>query len=54
MWMEHNNGGFSLMRRIIAHRKLWFTSAGPEITPAQRESTRTNINSWSRQYERDT
>lgn len=51
MWMEHNNGGFSRMRRIIAHRKLWFTSAGPEITPAQRESTRTNMNSWSRQYE---
>jgi hypothetical protein len=51
LWMEQNNGGFSGMRRLIAHRKLWFEYAGPEITSAQRESMRANVSSWSRQHE---
>lgn len=49
--MEQNNGGFSGIRRLIAHRKLWFQSAGPEITSAQSESTRANVIMWSRQHE---
>ena len=51
LWMEQNNSGFSGIRRLIAHRKLWFQYAGPEITSAQRESTRANVTVWSRQHE---
>lgn len=50
-WMERNNGGTAGIRRLIAHRKLWFQHAGPEVTSAQRESTRTNVIAWSRQQE---
>lgn len=51
LWMEQNNGGSSGIRRLIAHRRLWFQHAGPEITSAQRESTRANVMTWSRQHE---
>jgi energy-coupling factor transporter ATP-binding protein EcfA2 len=51
LWMEQNSGGFSGIRRLIAHRKLWFQHAGPEITSAQREQTRGNVIAWSRQHE---
>jgi ABC-type dipeptide/oligopeptide/nickel transport system ATPase component len=51
LWMEQNNGGFSQIRRLIAHRRLWFRYAGPELTSAQRESTRTNVSAWSRQQD---
>jgi hypothetical protein len=36
-------------RRLIAHRKLWFQHAGPDLSPAQREATGRNIESWRRQ-----
>jgi hypothetical protein len=51
LWMEQHNAGFPRIRRLIAHRKLWFEYAGPEITSAQRESTRTSVTVWSRQHE---
>lgn len=49
--MEQNNGGFPRIRRLIAHRRLWFQYAGPEITSSQLASTRTNVSTWSRQHE---
>jgi hypothetical protein len=51
LWMQQNSGGFSEIRRLIAHRKLWFEYAGPGITSAQRESTRSTVINWSRQHE---
>ena len=51
LWMEQHNGGFSGIRRLIAHRKLWFQHAGPGIAAAQYEPTRTNMITWSRQHE---
>ena len=53
LWMQQNSGSgeFSEIRRLIAHRKLWFESAGPGITSAARESTRANVINWSRQHE---
>jgi hypothetical protein len=50
-WMERNNSGFAGIRRLIAHRKLWFQHAGLAITAAQHESTRRNVTEWSRQQE---
>lgn len=50
-WMEQNNNGFSGIRRLIAHRKLWFQSAGPEITSTQSEQARANVIVWNRQHE---
>ncbi|MBT1621178.1 AAA family ATPase [Curtobacterium flaccumfaciens pv. oortii] len=35
--------------RIIAHRKLWFPSAGPAITAADRGQSQANMDSWSRE-----
>lgn len=36
-----------LAKRLIAHRKLWFPNAGPDLSPAQREQTRKNIQTWN-------
>lgn len=36
------------VRRLIAHRKIWFSSSGPEINPAQRERHGQNIEHWDR------
>lgn len=35
-------------KRLIAHRRIWFTSAGPEINPAQRERHAQNVETWDR------
>jgi len=45
LWMEQHHGGFSGIRRLIAHRKLWFQYAGPGITAPQHESARRNVGS---------
>ena len=49
--MEQHHGGFSGIRRLIAHRKLWFQYAGPAITAAQHETTRRNMTDWNRQHD---
>lgn len=36
-------------RLLIAHRRLWFQSAGPNITPSQRLQTGKHMETWSRQ-----
>ncbi|WP_084183852.1 AAA family ATPase [Agromyces cerinus] len=36
------------VRRLIAHRKIWFSSSGPEINPAQRERHGQNAEQWDR------
>jgi hypothetical protein len=51
LWMQQHNGGFSGIRRLIAHRKLWFQHAGPGIAAAQHASMRSNMVEWSRQGE---
>lgn len=50
LWMQ-NNSRDTIARRLIAHRRLWFTSAGPDISPAQRESMIQNMQHWSFQQE---
>lgn len=47
MWLN-NNSGATRTRRLIAHRRLWFQEAGPDISPAQRVTMATNMESWSR------
>ena len=49
VWLNQNNGNSTQVRRLIAHRRLWFQTAGPAITSAQRESTGNNIINWDRQ-----
>ena len=49
VWLNQNNGNSARIRRLIAHRRLWFQTAGPAITSAQRESTGNNIINWDRQ-----
>ncbi|QPE04697.1 ATP-binding cassette domain-containing protein [Microbacterium schleiferi] len=39
------------VKRLIAHRRIWFSSSGPEISPAQRESQSKNADIWDRQNE---
>ncbi len=36
------------VKRLIAHRRIWFSAAGPEITPAQRASQGTYAQDWDR------
>jgi hypothetical protein len=48
-WLEQHSGGFSGIKRLIAHRKLWFPHAGPEVNSAQREMMRSNLIQWGRQ-----
>jgi hypothetical protein len=47
--MDQNNGNSPRVRRLIAHRKIWFREAGPGITSAERQSTANNIINWDRQ-----
>lgn len=44
-WMDRNSGGVA--KRLIAHRRLWFPNAGPDLSSAQREQTGKNIQTWS-------
>jgi AAA domain, putative AbiEii toxin, Type IV TA system/Protein of unknown function (DUF4435) len=48
VWLDQNNGNSMRIRRLIAHRRLWFQHAGPGITSAQRDSTANNIVNWDR------
>ncbi len=50
VWLQKNTPGTSV-RRLIAHRRLWFEHAGPDMTPAQREILAPNILQWSLQLE---
>lgn len=43
-WFDQNAAG--LGRRLIAHRRLWFPNSGPDLSPAQREQTGQNMNTW--------
>lgn len=36
-------------RRMLAHRRLWFQAAGPDLSPAQRASAGSSVNRWDRQ-----
>ena len=38
LWLQVNAGS-AKVRRLVAHRKLWFSTDGPSITPAQRQTT---------------
>jgi hypothetical protein len=38
-------------RRLIAHRKLWFEFAGPDLSPAARQQTGQNMEYWRMQAE---
>ena len=48
-WLEANTNGVVVVRRLIAHRRVWFEHAGPDITPASRGPLQINMASWSRQ-----
>jgi hypothetical protein len=48
---QHHHGIFSGIRRLTAHRKLWFQSAAPGLVPGERERTRNNLTIWSRQQD---
>ena len=45
-WMQQQASG-APTRRLIAHRRLWFEHAGPEISSAQREQTEKNRSYWN-------
>lgn len=44
-WLDTHSMG--LAKRLIAHRKLWFPNAGPDLSPAQREQTGKNLQTWN-------
>jgi ABC-type lipoprotein export system ATPase subunit len=44
-WLDVNSRGLS--KRLIAHRKLWFPTAGTDLSPAQREQTADHMQNWS-------
>jgi hypothetical protein len=45
-WLQKQAAG-GVVRRLIAHRKLWFEHAGPDITVAAREQVEPSLTSWS-------
>lgn len=47
-WLQ-SHAGEAVVRRIIAHRRLWFEYAGPDITPAQHTNLANSITAWSQQ-----
>lgn len=48
LWMgQHHHGSVSGVRRLTAHRKLWFKSAAPGLVPGQRQQTLSSLSSWS-------
>jgi len=49
-WLSLGTGN-APVRRVIAHRRLWFDYAGPDITSAQRHDLETNITNWGRHVE---
>ncbi|RPF28581.1 ABC-type lipoprotein export system ATPase subunit [Georgenia muralis] len=48
-WLDAHSSGVA--KRLVAHRRLWFPNAGPDLSPAQRERTGSNIQTWNRQEE---
>ncbi len=49
-WLQQNASG-AVVRRIIAHRRVWFEYAGPDITSARREQLQGSITSWGSQID---
>lgn len=49
-WLE-SNAGSAVVRRLIAHRRVWFESPGPDITAAARSQLASNMSAWSKQWE---
>jgi ABC-type cobalamin/Fe3+-siderophores transport system ATPase subunit len=47
-WLQQH-AGQAIVRRIIAHRRLWLEYAGPDITSAQHSTLATHITAWSQQ-----
>lgn len=47
-WLDSHSGDVSL-RRVIAHRRLWFESSGPDLTPTSREQLGRNMKGWGQQ-----
>jgi ABC-type oligopeptide transport system ATPase subunit len=47
-WLQ-TNATSVVVRRLIAHRRLWFESSGPDITAATRGQLKANMDNWSRQ-----
>jgi ABC-type lipoprotein export system ATPase subunit len=45
-WLQQNAANAQVIR-LIAHRRLWFEDAGPNITSADRVSTQQNMTHWS-------
>ena len=46
-WMSVNRTSFdSPITRVIAHRRIWMTSSGSEMTTSQRTQNETNFASW--------
>lgn len=45
-WLQ-KNGGDAKVERLIAHRRLWFEHASPDLTPASREQLRTDMLRWA-------
>lgn len=48
-WLETHTE--APVRRLIAHRRVWFDAPGPSINSAQREQARPNLRAWSSQPE---
>jgi len=48
-WVDAGSGG--LGKRLIAHRKLWFPNAGPDLTPAQRQQSGQNMDMWKMSHD---
>jgi ABC-type Mn2+/Zn2+ transport system ATPase subunit len=49
-WLQMNAAGAEV-RRLIAHRRLWFEHAGPNITSAARVAALQSMTGWSNQPE---
>lgn len=47
-WLDQTAQG-AAVHRIIAHRQLWFESAGPDITASQRPGVEQNSQMWAKQ-----
>lgn len=48
-WMPRNSQSTPI-RRVLAHRKLWFTQSGPSITPADRQVHFAQIAHWDQEH----
>lgn len=49
-WLQTNTPG-TPVGRLLAHRRLWFEHAGPDITSAQRQEITSSLLHWSLQLD---